>query len=65
MNPESFDSWVGHLDECQDLVSSAPVRLLQATLDNPNAPALPSELPPLWHWLYFLPGERQSIDSAL
>ncbi|WP_029528046.1 FAS1-like dehydratase domain-containing protein [Polaromonas glacialis] len=63
-NPESFDSWVGRLDECEDPVSSAPVRLLLATLDNANAPALPSELPPLWHWLYFLPGERQSnIDT--
>jgi 3-methylfumaryl-CoA hydratase len=33
---------------------------MQATLDAVDAGVLPSELPPLWHWLYFLPGERQS-----
>ncbi len=35
---------------------------MQATLDAADAGALPSQLPPLWHWLYFLPGERQSKE---
>lgn len=59
-SPESFDAWVGRTDEKADLITHAPVRLMQATLDASDANALPSQLPPLWHWLYFLPGERQS-----
>jgi 3-methylfumaryl-CoA hydratase len=59
-NPESFDSWIGRIDEGKDQIASAPIRLLQATLDSTDAATLPSELPPLWHWLYFLQGERQS-----
>ncbi|MFM0028438.1 acyl-CoA dehydrogenase [Paraburkholderia madseniana] len=59
-SPESFNAWVGRSDEKADLITHAPVRLMQATLDAADASALPSQLPPLWHWLYFLPGERQS-----
>lgn len=33
---------------------------MQAMLDYSDPVKLPSRLPPLWHWLYFLPGERQS-----
>ncbi len=33
---------------------------MQATLDSAKPGVLPPGLPPLWHWLYFLPGERQS-----
>ncbi|MET3823550.1 3-methylfumaryl-CoA hydratase [Burkholderia sp. PvR073] len=57
---ESFDAWVGRSEDCADQITRAPVRLLQATLDYANASELPATLPPLWHWLYFLPGERQS-----
>jgi 3-methylfumaryl-CoA hydratase len=36
------------------------VRNLSATLDRDDPPPAPgTELPPLWHWLYFLPGQRQ------
>ena len=59
-SPESFDAWVGRCAESADQVTEAPVRLMQATLDAADAGVLPSQLPPLWHWLYFLPGERQS-----
>jgi len=58
--PESFGAWVGRTDESADDITHAPIRLMQATLDAANARALPPHLPPLWHWLYFLPGERQS-----
>ncbi|ARK98188.1 FAS1-like dehydratase domain-containing protein [Burkholderia pseudomallei] len=58
--PESFDAWVGRGEESADQITRAPIRLLQATMDDDNASALPDALPPLWHWLYFLPGERQS-----
>jgi 3-methylfumaryl-CoA hydratase len=59
-SPESFDAWVGRSEARTDLITPAPVRLMQATLDAADADALPAHLPPLWHWLYFLPGERQS-----
>ncbi len=59
-SPESFDAWVGRTDESADQITQAPIRLMQATLDAASACALPPDLPPLWHWLYFLPGERQS-----
>lgn len=61
---ESFDAWVGRSDEGADTVSEAPVRLMQAMLDYPDASVLPEALPPLWHWLYFLPCERQSNIGA-
>ena len=59
-SPESFDAWVGRTDESADQITQAPIRLMQATLDAASACALSPDLPPLWHWLYFLPGERQS-----
>ncbi|MFT4067837.1 MaoC family dehydratase N-terminal domain-containing protein [Paraburkholderia sp.] len=58
--PESFDAWVGRSEDSADRITHAPIRLLQATLDYAQASALPTTLPPLWHWLYFLPGERLS-----
>ncbi|AXF22822.1 acyl-CoA dehydrogenase [Burkholderia pyrrocinia] len=59
-NPESFDAWIGRSETHADRITPAPIRLLQATLDYADTAALPAALPPLWHWLYFLPGERQS-----
>ncbi|OXI15835.1 FAS1-like dehydratase domain-containing protein [Burkholderia sp. AU15512] len=57
---ESFDAWVGRSEDSADRITQAPIRLLQAALDYANPSELPATLPPLWHWLYFLPGERQS-----
>ena len=59
MSDATYTDWVGRTQTLSDQLSPAPVRLMRATLD--LAPAEPTaELPPLWHWLYFLPGERQS-----
>ncbi|KWF07088.1 FAS1-like dehydratase domain-containing protein [Burkholderia pseudomultivorans] len=58
--PESFDAWIGRREDSVDCITPAPIRLLRATLDDAEPSALPDVLPPLWHWLYFLPGERQS-----
>lgn len=53
-------SWEGRSETLSDTITAAPVRLMAATLDRDDpAPAAGSELPPLWHWLYFLPGARQ------
>lgn len=53
-------SWEGRSETSDDEVTAAPVRNLSATLDRDDpAPRPGTELPPLWHWLYFLPGHRQ------
>ena len=54
-------SWEGRSETLHDEITAAPVRNLSATLDRDDpAPVAGTELPPLWHWLYFLPGHRQS-----
>ena len=57
-----LQSWVGKADTLVDDITAAPVCALSATLDRDDAPPVAgsSVLPPLWHWLYFLPKQRQS-----
>ena len=46
-------------------MGATPVVALNATLDHPPlAVATGTPLPPLWHWLYFLPAHRQSEIGA-
>lgn len=53
--------WIGKSETVDDAVSPTPYAALSATLDRPaERPALGTPLPPLWHWLYFLPLYRQS-----
>ena len=55
-------SWIGRQEVVHDRVSRFPVAALSATLDREDAaPAAGDALPPLWHWLYFLPTARQSV----
>ena len=54
-------AWDGRSETVRDEITAAPVRGLCATLDRGGPePAAGTELPPLWHWLYFLPRHRQS-----
>jgi 3-methylfumaryl-CoA hydratase len=57
-----LQSWIGKTETLSDELSAAPVRGLSATLDRDDALPIPGStvLPPLWHWLYFLPQQRQS-----
>jgi 3-methylfumaryl-CoA hydratase len=59
-NLQSYAAWEGRSEESADRITETPIRLMQATLDTEDSAASLSRLPPLWHWLYFLPGERQS-----
>ena len=59
VDADHLKTWKGRSETVQDVVTAAPVRMLRAALDLPPEPAV-TELPPLWHWLYFLPSERQS-----
>ncbi len=63
MNPAEQDlaTWIGRSETVHDTLGPTPVAALSATLDLPPAPvAAGTPLPPLWHWLYFLPLHRQS-----
>ncbi len=56
-----WQGWVGQTETLTDEITAAPVRGLSATLDRDDPTPLPgSALPPLWHWLYFVPQSRQS-----
>ena len=52
-------SWIGRSETRGDVASATPVAALSATLDRDDAPPMPgTEVPPLWHWLYFTPLTR-------
>ncbi|MEO6972852.1 MAG: MaoC family dehydratase N-terminal domain-containing protein [Rhodoferax sp.] len=56
-----LQEWVGKTEAVPDEIITVPVRGLSATLDRDDAPPVTGTvLPPLWHWLYFLPQQRQS-----
>ena len=58
---EHLQGWSGKSETLIDDITAAPVRGLSATLDRDDAAPVPgTALPPLWHWLYFLPQHRQS-----
>jgi 3-methylfumaryl-CoA hydratase len=56
-----LQSWAGKTETLSDVITATPLRALSATLDRDDAQPVPgTALPPLWHWLYFLPQHRQS-----
>jgi 3-methylfumaryl-CoA hydratase len=58
---DDLSTWIGRSETLHDHITAAPVRALTATLDHPaDEAAAGTPLPPLWHWLYFLPMHRQS-----
>ena len=62
MNPtdDELRAWLGRSETVHDTIGPTPVVALTATLDHPPATVSAGmPLPPLWHWLYFLPMHRQ------
>lgn len=58
---EHLQKWIGREEVRTDVITAAPIAALAATLDiGAPYPELGDSLPPLWHWLYFLPVHRQS-----
>ena len=58
---DALRDWIGRSETVHDTIGPTPVVALTATLDHPATPvATGTPLPPLWHWLYFLPMHRQS-----
>jgi 3-methylfumaryl-CoA hydratase len=61
LNLDYLREWRGKTESRSDQVTAAPIAALSATLDRDDPlPRVGDPLPPLWHWLYFLPIPRQS-----
>src|SRR5881296_2957527 len=61
LDSDSLHAWVGKSETREDVIDARPLVLLSATLDRDDLPPRPGDaVPPLWHWLYFLPAYRQS-----
>jgi 3-methylfumaryl-CoA hydratase len=57
----TLQGWQGKTESTIDSVTAAPLAGLSATLDRSDpAPTNGTVVPPLAHWLYFLPRHRQS-----
>lgn len=55
-----FDAWLGRVEVAEDVIAPAQARRLAATLDAscatpPGDLRAGAALPPLWHWIGFLP----------
>ncbi|HYG90702.1 MAG TPA: MaoC family dehydratase N-terminal domain-containing protein [Azospirillum sp.] len=59
MSFDELKNWIGRQDEHLDMATVAPLTGLAATLDHDVTPWRPGEVPPLGHWLYFLPQALQ------
>ena len=60
-----LQQWIGRSERVSDTLSLTPMAALAATLDRDDPPVASGDaLPPLWHWLYFLPVHRQSLVGA-
>jgi 3-methylfumaryl-CoA hydratase len=65
LDPDHLAQWKGRRESIEDTIHAAPIAALAATLDRDDpAPRLGDPLPPLWHWLFFLPLHRQSQIGA-
>ncbi|MBU0823932.1 MAG: MaoC family dehydratase N-terminal domain-containing protein [Alphaproteobacteria bacterium] len=59
---DDYSAWIGRSETRHDIATAAPLVGLAALLDLDAAP--PATVPPLGHWLYFLPDARQSAIGA-
>jgi hypothetical protein len=54
-------TWIGHREQCDDLITPSRVAALAATLDRDDPlPMIGDPLPPTWHWTLCVPVARQS-----
>ena len=61
MDASTLTAWIGRTETREDTITAAPVAALAALLDRDDPPPKPGDaIPPLAHWLYFLPVHRQS-----
>ena len=61
MNSVELTDWVGNTESRSQRLDPWPVAALSALFDLPVPAAREGDpLPPMWHWLYFLPAARRS-----
>ena len=60
MDVEHLKSWVGREERSEGIAAPEPLAGLAALLDHERSPWRAGEVPPLGHWLYFLPRVPQS-----
>lgn len=56
---EQLRQWIGRAESRTETLAPEPVLALAATLDLDGDALVDQPLPPLWHWLYFLPRTPQ------
>lgn len=56
---EILKKWLGKQETVVDVINPTPARLMQAVVGNSVDVNIGSDLPPLWHWLYFLSAQPQ------
>src|SRR4051812_45096222 len=62
---DAYEAWIGRVERRDDVATAAPIAAMSATLDRDDPlPAAGTEVPPLWHWLYFTPIAKQSEIAA-
>ncbi len=56
VNLDYLREWIGREETRVDQTTATPIAAMSATLDRDDPEPKPgTEIPPLWHWLYFLP----------
>lgn len=61
VNIAELQKWIGRTETQSDQITPVPIAALSATLDiDPPASCPGDPVPPLWHWLWFLPIHKQS-----
>ena len=56
----AISAWIGRTETAEDVATPGPLAGLAALLDHTTPPWRAGGVPPLGHWLYFLPREPQS-----
>ncbi|ACD20903.1 FAS1-like dehydratase domain-containing protein [Paraburkholderia phytofirmans] len=51
-SPQKLDDWLDKQEVLKDDITAFPLKAMAATLDREESG---DSVPPLWHWLYFLP----------
>jgi 3-methylfumaryl-CoA hydratase len=51
-SPQKLDDWLDKQEVVKDDITAFPLKAMAATLDREESG---DSVPPLWHWLYFLP----------
>ena len=60
MGNSEYSKWIGKTQEKNDKLLPFPAQFMENTLNRDATFIEGKELPPLWHWLYFLESEKLS-----